>query len=175
MSKKIIYLDDAIDAIVAWTVEDRPDIEMPTDLVGRINALPSAQSNEQIMWERDVAVEQLRQLGYGFGEVIRIEKDRISRRAAIDLVRDVCDAIMSFCGSHYDEETKDEVYDDILEVDAILKCNKEIRIALKNMPSAQPLTAYVISDEDGNIKCSNCGSFECWGNYCMNCGAKMGR
>lgn len=33
----------AIDAIVAWTVEDRPDIEMPTDLVGRINALPSAQ------------------------------------------------------------------------------------------------------------------------------------
>lgn len=31
----------AIDAIVAWTVEDRPDIEMPTDLVGRINVLPS--------------------------------------------------------------------------------------------------------------------------------------
>ena len=28
---------------MAWTVEDRPDIEMPTDLVGRINALPSAQ------------------------------------------------------------------------------------------------------------------------------------
>ena len=33
----------AIDAVVAWTVEDRPDIEMPTDLIGRINALPSAQ------------------------------------------------------------------------------------------------------------------------------------
>lgn len=33
----------AIDAVVAWTVEDRPDIEMPTDLVGRIKALPSAQ------------------------------------------------------------------------------------------------------------------------------------
>ena len=32
----------AIEAVVAWTVEDRPDIEMPTDLVGRINALPSA-------------------------------------------------------------------------------------------------------------------------------------
>lgn len=43
----------------------------------------------------------------------------------------------------------------------------------KRLPSSQPLTAYVISDEDGNIKCSNCGSFECWGNYCMNCGAKM--
>jgi len=33
----------AIDAVVAWTVEDRPDIEMPTDLIGRIKALPSAQ------------------------------------------------------------------------------------------------------------------------------------
>ena len=44
---------------------------------------------------------------------------------------------------------------------------------IKRIQSAQPLTAYVISDEDGNIKCSNCGSFECWGNYCMDCGAKM--
>ena len=44
---------------------------------------------------------------------------------------------------------------------------------IEQLPSAQPLTAYVISDEDGNIKCSNCGGLECWGNYCMNCGAKM--
>lgn len=64
--------------------------------------------------------------------------DMISRQAAIDLVKDVCDAIMSCCGSHYDEETDDEVYDDIREIDAILKCNKEMRIALKNMPSAEP-------------------------------------
>lgn len=34
----------AIDAVLAWMVKDRPDIEMPTDLVGRIAALPSAQS-----------------------------------------------------------------------------------------------------------------------------------
>ena len=33
--------------------------------------------------------------------------------------------------------------------------------------------AHIIKDEDGNIKCSNCGSPECWGNYCMNCGADM--
>ena len=33
----------AIDAIVAWTVEDRPDVEMPTDLIDRIKALPTAQ------------------------------------------------------------------------------------------------------------------------------------
>ena len=64
--------------------------------------------------------------------------DLISKQDALELVKDVCDAIMSCCGSHYDKETKDEVYDDVREVDAILKCNKEIRIALKNMPSAQP-------------------------------------
>ena len=64
--------------------------------------------------------------------------DCISRQAAIDLVKNVCDAIMSCCGSHYDEDTDDEVYDDVREIDAILKCNKEIRIALKNMPPAQP-------------------------------------
>ena len=64
--------------------------------------------------------------------------DLISRQAAIELVKDVCDAIMSGCESRYDPETEDEVYTDIREVDAILKCNKEVRIALRNMPSAQP-------------------------------------
>ena len=55
----------------------------------------------------------------------------IDRRLAIELVGAVCDAIMSGCGSHYDGD--DEVYDDIKEVNAILKCNKEIKIALRNM------------------------------------------
>lgn len=73
--------------------------------------------------------------------------DLISRRDALELVRDVCDAIMSCCGSHYDEEMKDEVYDDIHEVATILKCNKEIRIALKNMP-------YV--DAVPVIRCRDC-------------------
>ena len=63
--------------------------------------------------------------------------DLISRQAAIDLVRDVCNAVMSGCESWYDPETEDEVYKDIREVDDILKCNKEVRIALRNMPSAQ--------------------------------------
>ena len=73
--------------------------------------------------------------------------DLINRQAAIDLVRDVCNAVMSGCESWYDPETKDEVYEDIREVDAILKCNKEVRIALRNMPSAQPkLNKEKISD-----------------------------
>lgn len=43
----LIRRQDVIDAIVAWTVEDRPDAEMPTDLVGRIRGLPSAQPEPQ--------------------------------------------------------------------------------------------------------------------------------
>ena len=78
----------------------------------------------------------------------------IDRQDAIDLVKDVCDAIMSGCDSHYDPETKDEVYNDILEVDAILKCNKEIRIALGNLPSAEP---KIIHCKD----CKNRGEDEC--------------
>lgn len=35
--------------------------------------------------------------------------------------------------------------------------------------------ANILVDEDGNMECSNCGNSECWGNYCMNCGAKMGK
>lgn len=64
--------------------------------------------------------------------------DLISRQSAIELVRDVCDAIMSGCESWYDPEIENEVYKNTREVDAILKCKKEVRIALRNMPSAQP-------------------------------------
>ena len=38
---------------------------------------------------------------------------------------------------------------------------------------AEPKYAYVIFDEDGNIKCSNCGSGNCFDNYCGHCGAKL--
>lgn len=50
-----------------------------------------------------------------------------------------------------------------------------ISLFIKELPSVnpEPKTGKVITDEDGNIQCSECGSSECWGNYCMNCGAKM--
>ena len=105
----------------------------------------------------------------------------ISRQAAIDLVKDVCDAIMSCCGSHYDdEETDDEVYDDIREIDAILKCNKEMRIALKNMPSAEPerKTGKWIYNSPVTMKCNQCGLvIKDWDwhrfKYCPNCYSDM--
>jgi hypothetical protein len=38
---------------------------------------------------------------------------------------------------------------------------------------AKPKHAYVIVDEDGNMECSNCGSSNCFDNYCGTCGAKL--
>ena len=38
----LINRQDVVDAIVKWTVEDRPNEVMPTDLIDRVNALPSA-------------------------------------------------------------------------------------------------------------------------------------
>lgn len=46
----LISRADAIGAVVAWTVEDRPTEEMPTDLVDRLKALPSADAD----WKRRV-------------------------------------------------------------------------------------------------------------------------
>lgn len=66
-NRKTIYLDDAIDAIVAWTVEDRPNEVMPTDLVDRIKTLPSADAS--LMQDRCK---------------IDASSDLISRQAAID-------------------------------------------------------------------------------------------
>ena len=85
--------------------------------------------------------------------------DLISRQAAIELVKDVCDAIMSGCKRHYDSEVGDEVYDDILEVDAILKCNKGIRNALRDMPSAQQKKLKY----SGESICVHCEAKDCDG------------
>ena len=45
-----ISRQQVIDEIVTWTVEDRPDVEMPTDLIDRIRALPSAQKTGK--WQK---------------------------------------------------------------------------------------------------------------------------
>ena len=116
--------------------------------------------------------------------------DLIDRQAAIDLVRDICNAIMCECESHYDDEVGDEVYEDAREVDAILKCNKEIRKALRNMPSAQPerkkamwrkvqighwhgfeCTACKIMQDGRLIPCDNGGKPQL--KFCPECGADM--
>ena len=61
-------------------------------------------------------------------------------------------------------------------VDESLKVSlRVVKQNIKDMPTieAEPKYAYVIVDEDGNMECSNCGSSNCFDNYCGNCGAKL--
>lgn len=44
---------------------------------------------EQVEWERDVAIEQLEQLGYSLGEKIRTSEDCVSRKEGINAVKDL--------------------------------------------------------------------------------------
>lgn len=56
----LISRQAAIDAIVAWTVEDRPDVEMPTDLIDRIKALPTAQPKKVCVAEVKVEIDDIK-------------------------------------------------------------------------------------------------------------------
>lgn len=60
----------------------------------------------------------------------------INRESALETVKNTCSVLMLNCSNHYDSEVEDTVYDDIKEVDAILKCNKHICKALKKLPTA---------------------------------------
>lgn len=84
--------------------------------------------------------------------------DLIDRQAAIDLVRDVCNAILNECSCHYNSEVKAEVFDDIHEVRTILKCNKEIRKSLKDLPPAPE----IVLCKDCRWGREVCGNIECF-------------
>lgn len=62
---------------------------------------------------------------------------------------------------------------DSIDIERPADCPLEEIDVIDNASTMSAKHAYILTDEDGNIKCSNCGSSECWGNYCMNCGAKM--
>ena len=45
---------------------------------------------DQYKWERDIAIQQLKELGYGFGQEPKTDGDTISRQAAIDVASREC-------------------------------------------------------------------------------------
>ena len=128
---------------------------------------------EQVMWERDTAIEQLRKLGYGLGQKIEPCDDAVSRQAVIDALKEgtnVCDLIT---------RTR-EMRIDIIDV-------------IKALPSVNPTRAHgkwiqkeYWSEGCGMgetygyyYECSKCGNLKkggydrCGVNYCPNCGAEM--
>lgn len=47
----------------------------------------SLSAYEQVSWERDVAIAQLKELGYGLGEKIKTCEDAVSRKAVLDMAK----------------------------------------------------------------------------------------
>ena len=83
-----------------------------------IAELPSEQPDSgyiaQIKWERDLAIQQLKDLGYGLGEKPRTNGDTVSRQLAIDACH------------NWDEGKDAYAYGDMVEE------------RLQKLPSAQP-------------------------------------
>ena len=75
----------------------------------------------------------------------------ISRGEALNLVLDVCNDVMDECET-VTGICGEEVYTDVREVDAILKCNKRIRNGIRWLPSAQSEI----------IRCKNCKHLQKW-------------
>ena len=135
-------------------------------IVGIIEDLPSAQPKgytDQLRWERDTAIQQLKELGYGLGEKPRTDGDTISRQAAIDAALEAADDWDGGCNKSRD---------------------KYITSALIELPSAQPerKAGKWIKEPYLNdtwiIRCSNCMRLGMIGsgkgfNYCPHCGADM--
>lgn len=63
----------------------------------------------------------------------------VSKDSIKDLVKKTSIEILGQCKNHYEPDIDDYVYDDIREVDAILKLNKAIQVAINNMESEHGL------------------------------------
>ena len=106
---------------------------------------------DQIRWERDVAIDQLKDLGYELGEKPRTDGDLISRQAVINKI-----ANTNFFLSN-------ENWNELIK-------------AIKDVPSEENTAEWIdreIYDAD-RWKCSKCGKTEQYREkYCPNCGCRM--
>lgn len=148
----LIDRQDAIDTVTRYC--NQYDLR---ELLADIEVLPSAEAvlkgtYEQVRWERDTALEQLKELGYSLGEKPR-KSDLISRQKAIN----TAEKMYSVCDTGNITDYKDLVIE-----------------ALEVLPSAERV-GYWIPIGDGSLHtCSVCGEKSCCkGNYCTDCGARM--
>ena len=161
--------------------EERHEYVVP---VAEIDWLPSVQpqSLEQIKWERETAIEQLEQLGYGLGEKVKPCEDCVSREQSLEAM-DTWDKFGYTDTGCFVREPKGD-YVPYVHYDDMVKC-------IKNLPPVKPqpkvghlIRWYEQKENDGCIehiphcKCSECGKeYEPHSSqfvkYCNKCGAKM--
>ena len=88
----MITVEQAIQNIIdiknmyTWSIGADEALDMAISALQAQEETVSRKVYEQISWERDIAVMQLKDLGYGLGEKIRTDGDTISRRGAIKAV-----------------------------------------------------------------------------------------
>ena len=153
MSKDTIYRQDAIDAIDRHTFDTVDGLCLDEDITIVLEELPSAQPGyiEQIRWERDIALQQLKELGYSLGEKIHTDTDVISRQDAIEAIEEIT--------WYHQNRNKDMVSGaNSSEHQAWYKA-EDVYKALESVPSAQP--KYT----DGKPDCIDCintgGDWDC--------------
>lgn len=90
---------------IKWHVQKADELarklEQPSDCV-------SVEVYKQVSWERDIAIEQLRELGYSFGEKIRPNEDCVSRAEVLEMIEAIQDA-GGFIGYNTYSEAFDQV------------------------------------------------------------------
>lgn len=135
------------------------------------------QSLEQIKWERDTAIEQLKQLGYGLGEKVEPCEDCVSREALKERFRWLEKATKY---GNEDAEQQHFSYSTMM----MYEIKDEIDDAIDSLPSVKPQRPQGkwIEQNDtskhhfGWYYCSNCGAYLMsadGANYCSCCGAEM--
>ena len=94
----IANVSSAVDLFPLLTEEEKQQnrwyAEGYGDAIRELSVQPDRGYIEQIKWERDLAIRQLADLGYGLGEKPRTNGDSISRQTAIDAM---CDACSDWC------------------------------------------------------------------------------
>lgn len=111
----------------------------------------------QIKWERDTAIEQLKQLGYGLGEKIEPCDDCVSRQAAIEVIYD----------KYYDNAIAHDIVGMLFDLPSVSPQRPQGKWIEQNDTSKHHFGWYY---------CSNCGAYlmsEEGANYCSCCGTEM--
>lgn len=129
-----------------------------------INALEQQSCNcvslevyKQVMRERDIAIEQLKELGYDFGQNIRTSEDCVSRAEAIEAIT--------------------EWWSDTLENTIIEKDPIDVLNSLPPVTPTRKVGKWI--QISGGCKCPFCDMAfsrlkeDCSDNFCPECGADM--
>lgn len=119
---------------------------------------------EQVKWERDVAIEQLEQLGYSLGEKIRTSEDCISRQALIEKA--------TSWDKHFTDSERYVSLTDIMSMPSVTPQPK--RGKWEVIRKEYEFMGGIVNEPQG-CKCSNCGGIVKFkSDFCPSCGCYCG-